>query len=168
MNARVTTLASLSALIALTSCAAPGTENRSDTYMAGEVNQRQAIKVVTIISVSPARIQVDNTSRRRTAQIVGGILGAGLGAGLGTGVAHSTAAGALGGLGGIAAGAAGGSIVPGTTYVNGVQIAYQDGHQAFSSAQVGRLCEYGPGPATLIAMNATQTRIQPNRQCATK
>lgn len=168
MNIGKTTLASLSALFAMSSCAAPGTENRSDTYTAGEVNQRQSIKVVTIIAISPARIQVDNTRRRRTAQILGGILGAGLGAGLGTGVAHSTAAGALGGIGGIAAGAAGGSIVPSTTYVNGVQIAYKDGNQTFSSAQVGRLCEYGPGQASLIGMSATETRIQPNRQCPSK
>ncbi|XAO72115.1 MAG: hypothetical protein AAYR33_04230 [Acetobacteraceae bacterium] len=165
MTARVTTLASLSALIAVTSCAAPGTENRSDTYMAGEVNQRQALKIITIIGVAPARVQVNNSRNQTAAQIAGGILGAGLGLGLGLGVGHSNAGAALGGLGGGVAGAAAGSIVPDTTFVNGVQIAYKDGNAMYSSAQVGRLCEFAPGQAMLVAMTRTETRVQPNHQC---
>lgn len=152
----------------VTSCAAPGTENRADTYQSAQVNQRQALRVVTIIGVAPARVQVSNTRNHKAAQIAGGILGAGLGVGLGLGVGHSNTGAALGGLGGGVAGAAAGSIVPNTTYVNGVQIAYKDGNATYSSAQVGRLCEFTPGQAMLIAMTRTETRIQPNHQCSQK
>ncbi|MEE8659072.1 Glycine zipper 2TM domain-containing protein [Acetobacteraceae bacterium EV16G] len=155
----------IAALTLMASCAAPGTENRADTYGSAQVNQRQALKVVTIIGVAPARVQVNNSRNQTAAQIAGGILGAGLGVGLGLGVGHSNAGAALGGLGGGVAGAAAGSIVPDTTFVNGVQIAYKDGNAMYSSAQVGRLCEFAPGQAMLVAMTRTETRVQPNHQC---
>lgn len=53
-----------------------------------------------------------------------------------------------------------------STIANGVTIFYStQGGQVLSSTQVGKLYEYQPGPATVIATGPNVTRIQPNAVC---
>lgn len=152
-------------LFALSACATPGEEDRANSYTADQVNSRQEAKVVNILAVLPARVQVSNAQNQRAAQIGGALLGAGLGVGLGVGVGHSAGLGALGGVGGTAAGAGAGSLVPGKVMVDGVSLTYtQDGH-TYNSAQVGKTCEYKPGQAIMVMTNANVTRIQANASC---
>ena len=152
-------------LFVMSACATPGEEDRTNSYTTDRVNSRQEAKVVNILAVLPARVQVSNAQNQRAAQIGGALLGAGLGVGLGVGVGHSAGLGALGGVGGTAAGAGAGSLVPGKVMVDGVSLTYtQDGH-TYNSAQVGKICEYKPGQAIMVMTNANVTRIQANASC---
>ena len=155
-----------SALLFLTACQAPGSMSRADTYTAAQVNTRQAAKVVTILAVTPANVQVDNSQNQRAAQIGGALLG-GIGGGiLGSSVRSlGTSRTLVGVAGGGAAGALAGSLVPGEAMVEGVSITYDDQGQTFSSAQVGRSCEFIPGHAIVVSTSAMETRIQPNSSC---
>lgn len=162
----------LTSLLALAACQTPGVESRPDVYDQSQVNKLQRTRVVTIIAVTPTRINVDNTANQNTARVAGGILGAALGSGLATGVGH---AGWGGGLAAGAGGAAGGALLGGavagkTTLVEGVSVTYQDraGGEAYTSTQVGRLCEYTPGTAQLVTTQSNETRIQPNAACPKK
>jgi len=156
--------------IILSGCAASGEQYASNVYQAGQVNQRQSAKTVDILAVLPAKVQVDNTQNKKTAQVVGGILGAvagiALGASLGHGGQgfHQTNA-IVGGAAGAVGGAAAGSIVDNTTLVDGVSLTYKDEGQVFNSAQVGRACEFKAGLAVMISTSPTETRIQPNSAC---
>lgn len=163
-------LVSLSFLgsLMLSACATPGAEDRADTYTADQVNSRQEAKVVDILAVLPARVQVSNAKNREMAQIGGGILGAALGAGLGAGVGHSAGLGALAGVGGAGAGVGAGSLVSDKVLVDGVSLTYTQNGHTFNSAQVGKLCEYKPGRAIMIMTSASVTRIQPNSACPVK
>jgi hypothetical protein len=78
------------------------------------------------------------------------------------------AAGVASAAGGGAVGALTGSLVPGQVLVDGVSITYEDHGSTYSSAQVGRLCEFVPGRALLISPTQTETRIQPNATCPAK
>lgn len=154
---------------ALVACETPGQESRPDVYDQSQVNTVQRGRVVQIISVSEARVNVDNARNRRTAKIVGGLVGTALGSGLAVGAGHS---GWGGGLAAGAGGAIGGSLVGGQvvgdhTLVKGVTIAYQDraGGEVLLSTQVGRTCEYKPGTALLVSTGGTGTRVQPNAAC---
>lgn len=160
-------LAALALTLTLTACQTPGDEARADVYSADQVNSRQAAKVVQILAVMPARVQVDNSANQRTAQLAGGVLGALGGAFLGGGLAHHNvlATGTVGALGGGALGVAGGSLVPGQVLVPGVSITFEEEGQNFNSAQVGKLCEYMPGRAIVIETSPTTTRVQPNTSC---
>ncbi len=151
----------------LTACQAPGEDARADVYTSDQVNSRQAAKVVTVLAVMPARVKVDNSANRQTAQLAVGLLGAVGGAFLGGGLAQHDvlAVGALGAVGGGALGVAGGSIVPDSVLVAGVSITYVEDGQTFNSAQVGKVCEYVPGRAIMIETSPTVTRIQPNASC---
>ncbi|MCL1497655.1 hypothetical protein CO583_09100 [Parasaccharibacter sp. TMW2.1882] len=155
--------------LALGACVTPGQESRPDVYDQSQVNTVQRGRAVQIISVSAARVNVDNSRNRDTAKIVGGILGAALGSGLAVGAGH---AGWGGGLAAGAGGALGGSLVGGQavgghTLVDGVTIAYQDraGGDVLLSTQVGRTCEYRPGTALLVSTGENGTRVQPNAAC---
>lgn len=160
---------SLGSLFMLSACQQPGQDLRPDSYDASSVNTVQRGRIVTILSVSPAKITVDNSHNQKTATVVGGILGTALGVGLAGGVGHAgwggdTAAGIGGALAG---GALAHSVAGAKTQVNGVSIGYQDraGGDVLFSAQVGRTCEYKPGTAALITMGNNQTRVQPNAVC---
>jgi hypothetical protein len=88
--------------------------------------------------------------------------------GLGAGFAaphNALATGTVGAVAGGAVGAAAGSLVPGQVLVDGVSITYTDHGSTFSSAQVGRTCEYAPGQAIMVSTWPTETRIQPNHEC---
>lgn len=162
----------LTSCLALGACVNPGDESRPDVYDQSQVNAIQRGRVVTIISVSSARVRVNNAQNHQTAQVVGGILGAALGAGLASGAGGAGWGGGLAaGAGGTAAGAlAGGAISQGQAIVKGVTIAYQDraGGEALLSTQVGRPCEYHPGTALLVTTSSNETRVQPNASCPTK
>jgi outer membrane lipoprotein SlyB len=154
-------------LASLAACAQPGADAAANVYSEGQVNTRQKAEVVEILAVMPARVQVSNAQNQRTAQLAGGILGAMAGGGLAAGLGHhyALANGTVGAVGGGAVGVAAGSLVPGQVLVDGVSITYNDHGDTFSSAQVGRACEFVPGRALLISTTPTETRVQPNTTC---
>lgn len=167
---KVGILSALSATLLLTACAVPGEESRPDVYDQSMVNQAAEQRVVSILLVSPAHINANNSQNHTTSTVGGGLVGAGLGAGLGTAFGGG-AIGALAGLGGAAIGAGIGSQVERDhAIVDGVIITYDDPRLVgtHSSMQVGRVCEYHPGKALLILTNRNETRIQPNAQCPAK
>lgn len=151
----------------LAACAQPGAEAGANVYAEGQVNTRQKADVVNILAVTPAKVSVSNAQNQQAAQIAGGVIGALAGAGLGAGLSHHNglAAGTIGAVGGGALGNAAGSLVPGQVLVDGVSITYEDHGNTYSSAQVGRMCEYVPGRAIMISTSPTETRIQPNTEC---
>ena len=155
-------------LVALltSACQAPGAADQANVFSEDQVNTMQAAKVIDILAVLPARVQVDNRQNQQTAQMVGGLLGA-LGGGLlGGGAAYNPVAGAsLGAVGGGAAGIVAGSLVPSAVLVEGVSITYEDEGQTLNSAQVGKHCEYAPGKAVMVITGPGVTRIQPNTTC---
>ena len=158
-------IALLAVVSILSGCAATGANLQSNVYRAGQVNTAQAARSIKIITILPAKIEVDNSEQKKQAQVGGAILGA-LAGGLGGGF------GGLGGLGttgttiaGGAVGAAAGSLVSDKILVEGVSIAYSENGKMFTSAQVGRACEYRPGATILISTSPTETRIQPNASC---
>ena len=149
----------------LNGCAATGANLKSDVYKAGQVNTAQAARSIKIITVLPAKIEVDNSEQKKQAQVGGAILGAlagGLGGGFG-GIGTAATVGTT--IAGGAVGAAAGSIVSDKVLVDGVSIAYTENGQMFTSAQVGRQCEFKQGTAIIISTSPTETRIQPNATC---
>ncbi|WP_428393617.1 hypothetical protein [Lichenicoccus sp.] len=154
-------------LMSVSACQMPGEDLKANVYSADQVNSRQAAKVIQILAVLPAQVEVDNSANRRTAQLASGVFGAVAGGFLGGGLAHRNvlATGAVGALGGGALGAAGGSFVPETVLVGGVSITYVDEGHTFNSAQVGKACEFIPGRALVIETSPTTTRVQPNASC---
>ena len=158
-------IALLAVVSILSGCAATGENLQSNVYRAGQVNTAQAARSIKIITVLPAKIEIDNAEQKKQAQVGGAILGA-LAGGLGGGF------GGLGGLGttgttvaGGAVGAAAGSLVSDKILVEGVSIAYSENGKMFTSAQVGKACEYRPGATIIISTSPTETRIQPNASC---
>lgn len=146
-------------------CTATGQQHRADVYKAGQTNTAQEAKIITILSVSPAQIEVDNSEAKKNAQLAGALLGALSG----TAVANKNSKRVSPGSGaaaGAAMGAAAGSMVADKTLVDGVTIAYQLGNKILTSAQVGRMCEFQAGKdALLISTSANETRVQPNNEC---
>jgi outer membrane lipoprotein SlyB len=158
-------IALLAVVSILSGCAATGENLQSNVYRAGQVNTAQAARSIKIITILPAKIEVDNSEQKKQAQVGGALLGA-LAGGLGGGF------GGLGGLGttgttiaGGAVGAAAGSMVSDKILVDGVSIAYSENGKMFTSAQVGRACEYKIGATIIISTSPTETRIQPNATC---
>jgi len=158
----ITTLA----IVAISGCAATGENLKGNVYKAGQVNAAQAARTIKITAVLPAQIEVDNAKQRQQAQVGGALLGAlagGLGGGfggLGTGGTVATTAG------GGAVGAAAGSLVADKVLVQGVSIAYVEDGKMFTSAQVGKECEFKVNAtALIISTGPNETRIQPNGVC---
>ena len=156
----------ISTLIAITCCAATGENLKCNVYKSGQVNTTQAARTIKITAVLPAQIEVDNAEQKKQAMIIGGALGAlagGLGGGfggLGTGATIGTTAGGAG------LGVAAGSMVADKVLVEGVSIAYLENGKMFTSAQVGKLCEFRPNAtALIISTGLNETRIQPNAAC---
>ena len=150
----------------LAGCATPGGNLAPNVYNAGEVDQRMEARIVTILTVTPAKVEVSNEQNRQSAQLLGGLLGAIGGGVLGNSTSHSEMGGTL--LGGTAGGAVGlgaGSLVESKTLVDGVSLAYEDSGHTYNSAQVGRVCEFAPGKATVIVEGPSKTRVQPNAAC---
>lgn len=145
-------------VLTLTGCAS-GDQYKANVYRQGQVNQAQAAKMVQIMAINPAKIEVDNSQGKQAAQIGGAIIGALLGGAAGN-RSNNTAAGAV--AGGVV-GAAAGTMVSDKTLVDGVQLTYVENNRMLSSAQVGKMCEFKLGTALVISTGySTETRIQPN------
>ena len=152
-------------VLSLVGCAATGENLRSNVYKAGQVNTAQAARAIKIIAVLPAQIEVDNSDQKKKAQIGGAVLGA-LAGGLAGGFGGAGGLGSAGtSIAGGALGAGAGSLVSDKVLVEGVSISYSENGKIFTSAQVGRACEFIVGATLLINTTANETRIQPNATC---
>ena len=130
-------LITISALIVLSGCAATGENLKGNVYKAGQVNSSQNARTIKITAVLPAQIEVDNSKQQKQAMVAGGALGV-----------------------------AAGSMVADKVLVEGVSIAYLENGKMYTSAQVGKLCEFKPNATALIISTGTnETRIQPNATC---
>ena len=148
----------------LVGCQATGEQYQSDVFDASQVNTQQEAKTVKIITVSPTKIKVSNEKNRNAAMMVGGVLGVLGGAALGAG--HNKDTAIVGGVAGGGAGALAGSLVSETSLVPGVLIGYSENGKIYTSAQVGRPCDFEVGGISLMVMTVSnETRIQPNATC---
>jgi len=156
----------MSGLMLLAGCQQPGADLGANVYQADQVNQVQNAQVITILSISPAKVEVSNAQNQKVAQVAGGVIGAlagGLiGANVGSGTAGTGMAGAA--LGGVA-GAATGSLVSSTALVDGVTIGYNEDGHLYTSTQVGEMCQFKTGQALVVSTGQNETRVQPNASC---
>ncbi len=158
------TVAVLSLAAVLAGCQATGEDYQADVFDASQVNTKQPAKTVQILTVSPTKIKVSNASNRQAAQVVGGLLGAVGGGALGA--KHNGDTALIGAVGGGAAGALAGSMVNETSLVPGVLLGYSEDGKIYTSAQVGKPCQFAPGSVSLMVMMLNnETRIQPNATC---
>ena len=105
-------LASAAAIAVLAGCA---TSKSGDVYSRGETQREQTVRLATVESVRPVKIEGTRTPIGAAAGgVVGGVAGSGVGHGKG-----STIAGVLGAVGG---GLAGAAIEEGATRKAGVEI----------------------------------------------
>lgn len=146
----------------LVACVDPGARHQANVYSTGQVNQRQEVKTISILSIVPAKVEVDNSHNQKIAKSVVGLLGAVAGVALGNNSGNELAGGLIGG---VAGNAVGGLVAKNKILVDGVQIIYQEGSRTLSSAQVGRPCDYAIGTALAIVTDANETRIQSNHNC---
>lgn len=150
----------------LAGCQATGESHRANVYKAGQVNAIQNAQTINIVAVMPAKIEVDNSKQKQSAQVFGALLGAVGGGVIGSNLGdRSSTNTTIGAAGGAALGAAAGSLVPDAALVDGVSITYEIDLEMYNSAQVGALCEFVPGRAIMISTSPTETRIQPNAVC---
>jgi outer membrane lipoprotein SlyB len=152
------------AAMTLSGCVTTGEGLQANVYKAGQVNQVQEAKVIKIMAVLPAKVEVDNSAARKQAEVGGAILGALLGAAAGNRSSRA-GTGAIGAVGGAAAGAAAGSLVGDKVLVDGVSLTYEYKNRILTSTQVGKACEYKIGASVMISTSPTETRIQPNDAC---
>jgi outer membrane lipoprotein SlyB len=156
--------AALLTALTLAGCQTTGEEYQADVFDASQVNTRQQARTVKIITVTPTKIKVSNEANRKAATVVGGLLGVIGGAAIGAGRSHEGAL--VGAVGGGAAGALAGSMVNDTSLVPGVLIGYSENGTVYTSAQVGRACQFSTESVSLIVtMLNDETRIQPNATC---
>lgn len=157
-------LTTLVSSLVLSGCASVSSDDLSaDVYDISQLNSQQETKTVTILSVLPAKVLVDNTENKRMAQTAGTILGGIAGAVLG--YQHSDLAAVAAGGAGATTGAVAGSMVKDKVKVEGVSITYKQGSKVLTSVQAGRKCQFKPGHAIVITTKAKETRIQPNAEC---
>ncbi len=155
-------------LLTLSGCMSTGEKHQANVFKANQVNSQQEVKVVNIIAILPAKVEVSNKENKQAAQTAGAIFGAILGAAVNNNQRNSTLGGnALAGAVGGAVGGATGSLVSDTTLVDGVSLTYKDveSGKVLNSAQVGLPCEYKTGEAIMISTSDKETRIQPNATC---
>jgi outer membrane lipoprotein SlyB len=153
---------SLAALVA--GCQSTGEEYESNVFDASQVNTQQEAKTVNILSISPTKIKVSNEANKKAATVIGGLLGAVAGGVLGNTRNKDTAV--IGAVGGGVVGALGGSLVNDTTLVPGILIGYSENGKIYTSAQVGKACEFQLGGVALMVKTlSNETRIQPNASC---
>jgi outer membrane lipoprotein SlyB len=163
MMKKTLSIVALGATVVLAACQQPGSNLEANVYRAGQVNQTQDAKVVDVLAVLPAKIEVSNQQAQATAQLIGGLAGGLGGAMLGNNIGHHSAFNTVaGGAAGGTVGYMAGSLVPATTLVDGVSLTYTDHGRTLNSAQVGRACEFKPGKAIVISTGGNETRIQPN------
>ncbi len=155
-------------LLTLSGCMSTGEKHQANVFKANQVNSQQEVKVINIIAILPAKVEVSNKENKQAAQTAGAIFGAILGAAVNNNQRNSTLGGnALAGAVGGAVGGATGSLVSDTTLVDGVSLTYKDveSGKVLNSAQVGLPCEYKTGEAIMISTSEKETRIQPNATC---
>ncbi|HIH9049512.1 TPA: hypothetical protein ACYUXQ_002066 [Escherichia coli] len=153
-------------VLALSGCQSNADNFAADVYDTTQVNSKQETKMVTIISVLPAKIAVDNKANKEAAQTFGAVVGAVAGGAIGHNTkSRSKLATAAGAVGGTALGAAAGSLVKDKTISEGVSLTYKEGTKVYTSTQVGRSCQFVPGLAAMISTKENETRIQPNATC---
>ncbi len=169
MNLSQRSVVIISSFLLLSACQQPGANLAANVYQADQVNQSQDAKVINILSLSPAKVQVSNAQNQQAAQVAGGLLGALAGGLIGGNVSGGTVGTGLGGaaLGGVG-GAAAGSLVPSTALVDGVTIGYSEDGNIHTSTQVGELCQFKEGQALVVITQANETRVQPNAECPPK
>jgi len=153
------------AILALSGCQNNGADLQSNVYTAGQVNTAQGAKVINILAVQPAKVEVDNTQGKQATELLGGLAGAVTGGVVGHSVSKNSNGTAVGAVGGGLVGAAAGSLAPGKVLVDGVSITYEYQRNTLNSVQVGQLCQFQPGKAIVISTGPTSTRIQPNATC---
>ena len=153
---------SFASLFTLAACTDPGATHKANTFKAGQVNQRQEVKTVTIMAVTAAKVEVSNRRNQEIAESLGFVLGAVLGGAIG-GSADRSGGGATAGA---IVGAETGRLGQGsTTLVDGVQIIYREGTRVLQSAQVGKPCEFALGLALVTVTKSEETRVQSNHVC---
>jgi outer membrane lipoprotein SlyB len=156
----------ISVAVVLAGCQPTGTNLEASVYQVGQANQKQEARVVNILTVLPARIEISNEMTRTPAQPIGGLAGAIEGGGIGNNTArHSSANVLIGGATGGAPGALAGSGVSDKTLVEGVSLTYAENGKTLSSAQVGKICEFQPGMAIVISSGPNEARLLPNNTC---
>ncbi len=160
-------LTALTSSLVLSGCANVSFEDLgADVYDTTQLNTKQETKTVTILSVLPAKVLVDNKENKQMAQAAGAILGGITGAVLG--YQHSNLAAAAAGTAGATGGVIAGSMVKDKVQVEGVSLTYKQGSKVYTSTQAGRKCQFKPGLAVVITTKANETRIQPNSECPAK
>lgn len=148
----------------ISGCQATGEQYQADVFTTNDVNSKKEVKTVELLMVQLGKIQIDNTSAKETATKTAGIFGAVLGAALGSASNSETAA--LAGIAGGTVGAIGGSMVADKVMVDGVMLTYVENGKTYTSAQVGKECQFKVGIAAMIFDESTkETRIQPNNKC---
>lgn len=150
----------VTALIFITGCAANQSSD-SNFYTADQANEQLESKLVTILLIMPAKLEVDNSANAETAKKAGAVGGALLGAFLGSQHGSAGAGALIGGAGG----AAGGSMVSDKKVVEGVSVTYQLEDEHFTSIQTGKVCQFKTGSTLLIIDTKGKSRIQPNATC---
>lgn len=160
----------LAIAVLLSGCATQQDLSRysANTYSPSQLNRVQEVKTVDLISILPARVAVDNTANAKRNADTGALMGALLGAALGArSNSRSSSNALLGGAVGAGVGSAAGASTPTVIYQEGVSLTYVYGGRPLSSTQVGKQCEFKPGPAVMVNTegNANETRIQPNAVC---
>ena len=140
-------------------CADPAAQYKSNVFNTSQINQRQEVKVVEILTIEAGQTLVDNVNNQKVAAIGGAIFGAILGAAAGENSRHRGSISVAGaGLGATVAASAVGE----QKLVDAVNLVYLEDGQALTSTQVGQLCEFALGSALVVTTKANETRIQPN------
>lgn len=145
----------------LAGCQKAGNTLEPNVYSAHSLNTPQQVKRIEILSLTPARVEVDNSRNRQNIQIASGVLGAVLGGVIGSNQGETTIGTAAGG----AAGAGAASMMHDKKLVDGVSITYSYEGTTLNAIHVGRMCGYTPGPATALITGPSTIRIQPNTTC---
>lgn len=164
-------VAAIALTLGLTGCAADGQQYRANAFAAEETGFEDGARVVQIVTVTPAKIYVDNKQQKQAVSAIGSVLGAVAGgiAGYSAG-GHRSIMGAVAGVaGGAGLGAAAGAAVKDKVAVDGVVISYRnDGAEKLNVVKhVGRVCEYRVGNSLAVG-EGKNTKIQPNAECPTE
>lgn len=161
-------VAAIALTLGLTGCAADGQQYRANAFAAEETGFEDGARVVEIVTVTPAKIYVNNQQQKQAVNAIGSVLGAVAGGIVGYSAGgHRSVMGAVAGVaGGAALGGAAGAMVKDKVAVDGVVISYRnDGAEKLNVVKhVGRVCEYRIGNSLAVG-EGKNTKIQPNAEC---
>ncbi|WP_143244837.1 outer membrane lipoprotein [Basilea psittacipulmonis] len=152
----------------LAGCAATGDNYAADVYRPGELNRKQETRVVKIIEIMPARVEVSNEESSNIIRVLGTVAGAVIGGAIGHNLDSQSGMLVGAGVGGAAGYAGGATASKQTNIVEGVTLVYSENNKVYSSTQVGKPCQFAKGQAVMISTygKGSETRIQPNATCA--